>query len=107
MFLNYEESVDSGGVYFSDENIHLEQMKNLSYAAEFFKKERYDVAAWFWALMADKKLGFTTLCDFDGNDVTSFACPTDEKFVSFAAETVADIAKTGVDMIVFNDDFRY
>lgn len=107
VFLNFEEAVDSGGVYFSDEKMHLKQLEKLSSAASFFKNEGYEVAAWFWTFMMDKKLGFTSLCDFDGNEISSFACPTDEKFVEFAAECIGDIAKSGVDMIVFNDDFRY
>lgn len=107
VFLNFEESVDSGGVYFSDEKTHSEQMKNLSDAAEFFKREGFEVAAWFWTFMIEENSGFTTLCDFAGNSGKRFACPTDKNFVEFAAKTVKDIASCGVDMIVFNDDFRY
>lgn len=107
VFLNFEESVDSGGVYFSDEKTHSEQMKNLFDAAAFFKKEGFEVAAWFWTLMVEENSGFTTLCDFSGNSGKRFACPTDKNFVEFAAKAVKDIASCGVDMIAFNDDFRY
>lgn len=107
VFLNFEESLNSGSVYLSDKRMHQKQMEKLTAAAEFFKAREYDVAAWFWALMNDNKSGFISLCDFDGKKISSFACPTDEKFVSFAAEIIADIAKTGVDMIVFDDDLRY
>ena len=34
-------------------------------------------------------------------------CPKDENFVKFAADYIKDIAKTGVDIIQFDDDFRY
>lgn len=107
VFLNFEESVDSGSIYFFEKSIHTKQMEKLSSAAEFFKKEGYGVSAWFWSLMADRKLGFTALCDFDGKAVDDFACPADEKFVAFATETIKDVAKTGVDMMVLNDDLRF
>ena len=34
-------------------------------------------------------------------------CPKDENFVKFAADYIKDIAKTGVDLIQFDDDLRY
>lgn len=107
VFLNFEEAVDSGGVYYSDVNVHLSQMDKLRSAAAFFKSHGYEVAAWFWALMTDRKLDFTCIQDFCGNKISSFSCPTDEKFVEFAADCIEDIAGCGVDMIVFNDDLRY
>ena len=107
VFLNFEETLDSGGVYYSDNDIHLNQMNKLRLAADFFKSHDYEVAAWVWALMTDKNLDFTRLHDFNGNKVPSFACPTDGKFVEFAADCIEDIARCGVDMIVFNDDLRY
>lgn len=107
VFLNFEESVDSGGVYFLKKEAHEKQIENLSEAAAFFKKEGFEVAAWFWTFMVEENAPFTTMCDFAGNSSKTFVCPTDKKFVEFAAETIKDIASCGVDMIVFNDDFRY
>lgn len=107
VFLNFEESVDSGEVYFSDKGKHLKQIDNLRSASEFFKAQGFEVTAWFWAFKLDTELNFTTMCDFNGKKIDSFACPTDEEFLNFATETVRDIASCGVDMIVFNDDFRY
>ena len=107
VFLNFEEALDSGGIYFKNQDRHIEQMKKLREAAEFFKDNGFEVVAWFWAFMADKELGFTQLCDLKGKEISSFACPSDKNFVDFAAECVADVARCGVDMIVFNDDFRY
>ena len=37
----------------------------------------------------------------------SFCCPADAEFVRFAADCIEDIARCGVDMIVFNDDLRF
>lgn len=107
IFLNFEEAVDSGGVYYSDIDIHLDQMNKLRSATTFFKSHGYEVAAWFWALMTDKKLDFIRLHDFNGNKIPAFSCPTDENFVKYAVDCIEDIARCGVDMIVFNDDLRY
>lgn len=107
VFLNFEETVDSGHIYLFDEDRHREQMEKLHFATEFFKSNGYEVAAWFWAFKADKKLGFTDLRDFDGKEISPFACPTDKRFVDFSTHCIEDVARCGVDMIVFNDDFRY
>ena len=107
VFLNFEESLNSGEVYFADSDYHNLQMKKLSTAADFFKSNGYEVAAWFWAFKFDTKLPFTRLKNLSGKEIGPFACPSDNEFINFATECVADIARTGVDMIVFNDDFRY
>lgn len=107
VFLNYEESLDFGGIYVADEDYRIEQMNKLRSAADFFKAEGYETAAWFWAFKIDEKLGFTRLCDFFGNEVPDTACPSDKDFLSFAADCVENVAKSGVELIAFNDDLRF
>lgn len=34
-------------------------------------------------------------------------CPLDERFRQFAGEYLEDLAGTGVDIILFDDDYRY
>ena len=42
-----------------------------------------------------------------GTEIEEFMCPTDENFVRFATDYVKDMAKCGVSIIQFDDDFRY
>ena len=107
VFLNFEETVNSGEVYFKDADYHRLQMEKMSSAAKFFKSHNYEVAAWFWTFRIDSKLPFTRLTDLSGKEAEPFACPSDDRFIDFATECVKDIARCGVDLIVFNDDFRY
>ncbi len=107
VFLNFEESVESGEIYFADTDYHHLQMTKLRRAADFFKSHGYEVAAWFWTFRIDRNLPFTRLHSLSGQAIEPFACPADRQFVDFAVDCVADVAKCGVDMIAFNDDFRY
>ncbi|MBQ7348034.1 MAG: hypothetical protein IJW55_10250 [Clostridia bacterium] len=34
-------------------------------------------------------------------------CPTDESFLEFSSDYIADMARCGVDLIMLDDDFRY
>ncbi len=107
VFLNFEESTSTGEIYCSDEGYRTLQMEKLAAAAKFFKDNGYEVAAWFWTFKIDPKLPFMRLHDLSGEAIEPFVCPSDKNFVDFASECVENVARCGVDMIVFNDDFRY
>ncbi len=42
-----------------------------------------------------------------GKESAQSVCPSDPNFRKFAANYVCDVAKCGVDLIMFDDDFRY
>lgn len=90
-------------------------LKNLRENCVFFKQKGYEVGAWIWTFLF--RSGFSTedgkmhpyqrIKDSEGEEFNQSACPMDKEFVQFAAEYMQDIAKTGVDMIMFDDDFGF
>lgn len=73
----------------------------------FFKEKGFEVGAWIWTFWIKGNNTFTNMRSINGTEIKEFMCPKDENFVRFAADYIKDIAKTGVDLIQFDDDFRY
>ena len=67
----------------------------------------FEVGAWVWTYMFQGEHPYKTMVSITGDPITSYVCPTDGAFSDFVAEYIHDIAKTGVDLIQFDDDFRY
>lgn len=95
------------GVYKHGAEERAEQMKALSENAAFFKANGLEVGAWFWTFNVGKSSRYTRMMTIDGKEVSSSACPLDGNFVEMAAEHVKAVAASGVDLIMFDDDFRY
>ena len=75
---------------------------------EYFHGKGFEVCVWIWTFMINGEHDFTSLSMVKSEEKVhkNFACPLDEKFRAFAGEYIADIAKCGADMIMFDDDFR-
>lgn len=82
-------------------------LKELADNCEFFKNNGYEVGAWIWTFWIKNNIGFRNMRSIKGTEIEEFMCPTDEGFVKFATEYIKDIARCGVDIIQFDDDFRY
>ena len=74
---------------------------------EYFKAQGLEVGTWIWTFWMRGDNDFVKIRGAGESSVNFFACPLDEKFRSFAYEYIKDIAKCGVDIINFDDDFRY
>ena len=84
-----------------------EIMSELRDNCDFFKKHGFEVGAWIWTFWIKNNTRFRNMRSVKGTEISSFMCPTDESFVEFAADYIGDIAKCGVSVIMFDDDFRY
>ena len=73
----------------------------------FFKENGLEVGAWIWTFWIKDNTEFRNMRSLKGTEIKEFMCPTDEKFVSFATDYIKDVARCGVDIIQFDDDFRY
>ncbi len=73
----------------------------------FFKANGFEVGAWLWTFMFRGKDNFTRMTAASGEEHPTVACPLDEDFKALMCGYIKDIAKTGVDIILFDDDFRY
>lgn len=91
----------------SDEK-RLRQMKALKKCCDFFHAEGFEVGAWFWAFWSDDKdTDFVRMKGVDGRVSKQYICPSDKKYREAAAKFMKEVASCGVDLIQFDDDFRY
>ena len=90
-----------------NEEDYQRQIDCLKEACAFFKRHGYEVGAWFWGLQYDRQLPFTPMKMLNGRSVDGFACPSDTEFIKKIRQCLVDVADTGVDIILLNDDVRY
>jgi len=79
-------------------------------AAEWLRSEGYEPGVWISSLghggsMVEDK-GYQYIISATGSYSTDSFCPYDEAFQNEFARWVADLATTGVDMIMLDDDYR-
>jgi len=84
--------------------IELESIKR---HCEFFHKEGFEVGIWVWTLQDKSNPDIVHMTNADGEADIITVCPTDDTFSDMMADFVEDAAKTGVDIIMFDDDFRF
>lgn len=92
--------------YFVDTVKREEELRNLKENCAYFKENGLEVGAWTLSFSVTGNTHFTTMKTLDGFALKD-CCPLDEDFRRFVGEYIEDIAKTGVDMIMFDDDYRY
>lgn len=106
IFLNFETVLD-GHVLLYDGKDYQRQIDRMKEACDFFKQHGYEVGAWFWGLQFDSQFPFTRIKTLNGKSIDRFACPSDAEFLKKFSQCVIDVAKTGVDIILLNDDLRF
>ncbi len=92
--------------YYVDTVKREEELRNLKENCAYFKENGLEVGAWTLSFSVTGNTQFTTMKTLDGF-VLKDCCPLDEDFRRFVGGYIEDIAKTGVDMIMFDDDYRY
>lgn len=106
VMLNFETTLD-GYIIIKDKNKYQRQLDYMQEASSFFKEHGYEVGAWFWGFQFDGAFDFTEIKTVNGNYVNNYACPTDKNFLEAFKNCLKDVAKTGVDIILLNDDVRF
>lgn len=82
-------------------------MKNLKNNVRFFKDNGLEVGSWNWTFQVKNNDTFLNMKTISGKEIPDVKCPTDKSFVEFVKGHVKDIASCGIDLIMFDDDFRY
>lgn len=97
------------GVYQTDSKKRAEEMDKLRRYTAFLKENGFEVCAWYWTFGVSQPHDFTPLrlVTEEKKDVKGSSCPSDPAFVAFVTDYLAEVASCGVDMILFDDDFRY
>lgn len=93
--------------YELDTKKRLKALSDLADNCKFFKENGFEVGAWIWTFLIHDNTEFGNMRTIGGNEINKYMCPTDENFVKFATDYISDVAKCGVDIILFDDDFRY
>ena len=107
--LNAERVFLSIGKYCFDSEERKTIMERLARETAYFHSLGFEVGAWIWTFMIDEDTSFDRMYALKEQEkpIKNSACPLGESFRSFAAGYLSDIAKCGVDIIMFDDDFRY
>lgn len=88
-------------------NSYDSELKKMKQYVELFHNEGYEVGAWFWAFQYSKPSSYTYVVNPLGEESSTSVCPTDMAYRELMGGFVEDIAKCGVDLIQFDDDYRY
>ena len=95
------------GTYETDAKARKAVMDTFRENAAFLKKEGFEVGAWLWTFHLPNNATFGEMRSIDGENIHGVCCPADDDFVRFSADYVAEIAKNGAQLILFDDDLRY
>lgn len=95
------------GFYELDPEKKAASLQDLKDICKELHDRGFEVGAWVWTFMFQGSHPYSTMVSITGDPISSYVCPTDEAFSDFVAEYIHDIAATGVDLIQFDDDFRY
>ncbi len=99
----------SVGCYKTDATARAAELAALKENCEYFHAQGLEVGAWLWAFMFEQPTQFTSLgfVKFGEMNSNTSACPLDEDFLKFSGEYLQDLARCGVDLIMFDDDLRF
>lgn len=100
--LNAERVFLGLGTYELDECNRKKVMKDIAENCRFFKSHGFEVGAWIWTFWVKDNKDFRCMRKLDGEEDREFMCPTDEHFVRYSCDYIADIARCGVDIIMKN-----
>lgn len=97
------------GCYKTDAAAREKELAVLKENCEYFHAHGLEVGVWLWAFMFDQPTQFTSLSFIQPVEMKSdtSACPLDEDFLKFSGEYLQDLARCGVDLIMFDDDLRF
>ncbi|MBR4768969.1 MAG: hypothetical protein IK088_08335 [Lachnospiraceae bacterium] len=94
------------GYYKTDREAYRSMLELLKKETAFFHREGFEVGAWLWTFLTPGNHDFDHMILTEGYQDPNMNCPLDERFRAFAGEYVSGIAGTGVDIILYDDDFR-
>ena len=97
------------GVRSVDKEKNREEMEILKRETEYFHSLGFEVGVWLWTFMVDGKHSYANMSavSVEENVIGEMCCPADPAYVADTAEYIAGAAATGVDLVMFDDDFRF
>ena len=95
------------GSYQVDENERRKEFEALKDNCRYFRELGFEVGAWIWTFQLHGVNDYAHITSPDGQVSEAQICPSDASFRLFAGQYLKEIAKCGVDIIMYDDDFRY
>ena len=95
-------------IYNSDPDILAHSLSVLKENCAYLKQFGFEVGVWGWSFqMEGNSDTFQHIKSLDGKKAAAIdRCPLDPEFRKFVGNYAADLATTGVDIILFDDDYR-
>lgn len=96
----------SVGTYIADPIKRKASMNTLRDHCTFFKESGFTVGVWIWIIQFPEETDFARITSIFGAVRQREVCPADPAFRAFAAKYIQELALCGVDIILFDDDYR-
>ncbi len=95
--------------YIQDPQKKQESLDALEKETAYFHRLGYEVGAWMWTFEMRGEHSFTPVHQVCEEEKLhpGIVCAADKTFADYAASYVADLAGCGVDLVMFDDDYRY
>lgn len=93
--------------YFSNPNKQIRTLNELKVNVDFFKSSGLEVGAWILSSMIIDDDDVQYKLDANGNEKKPWRCHADNKLLEIASYYATEIAKCGVDLIMYDDDFHH
>lgn len=96
------------GIYTTDPDKFAHILSELKDNCAYLKANGFEVGIWGWSfLMEGDSDSFRHIKSLDGKITDkSSRCPLDPAFREFVGNFAAELAKTGADILLFDDDYR-
>ncbi len=85
----------------------MERYAELKKYCAYFKERGFEVGAWLWTFWYEGAQKVTYMRSVSGKEARPFVCPSDADYRRIVADDLIHIAQCGVDLILFDDDFRF
>ncbi len=93
--------------YLLDEKLREREFALLRDNVRFFHDAGLEVGSWMWAFLPTGAHPYVPMRTLGGQDVDNEICPLDANFLPLATEYVRRVAEAGVDLVMYDDDFRF
>ena len=95
------------GTHLLDEKVREEELAILKDNTRFLHEHGFEVSSWMWTFDVKASVTkFTRVRLLSGKDSTESVCCADELFCDYAADYIRQVASCGVDMVLYDDDYR-
>ena len=95
------------GTYETDKEKRENMLSELKDNVSYLKQEGFEVGAWLWTFWVNNHPAYEYMKFTSGDVSKSFVCPSCDEFRKFAGDYIKSLAECGVDLILYDDDYRY